>query len=254
VNIKNMVLAILLLFVSAGMVSALDCAYTLSPASVAPGTIITVNAPLSWDSRSLDYIWSVVDATTGTPVVVYAVDGVNPPVYNTNSLTFLAPNDGNYKIMLTVNDAVAQDPSFEATCLDTRCMAFSTSESFTCPMSDITFCEVDHETALPTTYTYTGAANAGTALQWLVDGSIVQEGLTTASVTFSPSWSTIFDFTDPPVTEGTGIQKGETHTITLIVYKAPFTKDGNGHYTGTLKWTCTATFISVAKPVAKITQ
>jgi hypothetical protein len=252
--LKTTLVVLFVVIGSAGIASALDCVYSLTGSPVAPGTVITVNAPATWDSRFLDYSWSVVDAATETAVTVYATDGVNLPVYNIDSFTFLAPGTGSYKIMLTVNDAKKQDPSFEETCLDTRCMAFSTSESFTCPMSDINFCEVDYSEVLPGTYTYGGSANAGTALQWLVDGTIVKEGLSTSSTTFSPSWTTIFDFTNPPSTEGTGIQKGEVHTITLKVYHQPFSYDANNHYIGTLANQCTATFTSVGDPVAHITQ
>lgn len=230
------------------------CDYTLDPETVAAGTQIVVTAPAVWDERSLTYAWDVVDTTTGLPVTLYGESGDTTATY-----TFLAPDTGSYKITLTVSDS---DTEYATSCMDERCMDFLTTSSFTCPMQDVTFCEVDWGTALPTTITYGGALVPGRALQWLIDGVIVQEDLASVSgmATLTPDWADtdgsgtedptgIFDVSLglPPTTPG-GINVGEVHTITLKVYKQPFTKE-NGHYTGTLEYECTATYTSVADPL-----
>jgi len=234
------------------------CEYTLNPPSVAAGTQIVVKAPANWEGRPLTYAWDVVDATTGNPVEpLYGEVGADTDIY-----TFLAPDTGSYKITLTV-----ADKDYPLSCMDERCMDFSTTiSSFTCPMQDVTFCEVDWDD-LPATITYTGALVPGRALQWLIDGVIVREGLASVDgmATLTPDWADmdgtgtedptgIFDVSPgtPPNTPG-GINDGEVHTITLNVYKQPFTLV-DGHYTATLENTCTATYTSVADPLAQITQ
>jgi len=233
------------------------CDYTLNPPSVDAGTQIKVTAPADWQGRSLTYAWDVVDATTGVAVdPLYGEEGADKGTY-----TFLAPDTGSYKITLTVADKAYPD-----SCMDERCMSFSTTSSFTCPMQSVTFCEVDWGTALPATITYGGALVPGRALKWLIDGVIVKEGLASDAgmATLTPDWADmdgsgtddtgIFDVSPglPPTIPG-GINVGEVHTITLKVYKQPFTKE-NGHYTGTLEYECTATYTSVADPLARITQ
>jgi len=237
------------------------CDYTLNPPSVDAGTQIKVTAPADWQGRSLTYAWEVYNVTTGNPVD--PLFGEDPLLdANTATYTFLAPDPGSYNITLTVNDK-----TYTTSCMDTRCMSFSTTSSFTCPMQSVTFCEVDWGTALPATITYEGALVPGRALQWLIGDKIVQEGLAsdTGMAKLTPDWADtdgsgpddtgIFDVSlgTPPVTPG-GINVGEVHTITLKVYKPPFTFDDEDHYTGTLEDSCTATYTSVADPLAQITQ
>lgn len=163
-----------------------SCTYN-AQSTITEGTIITLQGPADSGSqhRPVTWQWILYDCDDSGKIANFNL--VSPSTTTAQTISFYAPQAGNYRVGLTVRDQI-----FDNTCVDIRDFCFTTTAG-DCPiLCCAEVCEDDTPdyTKCPWHMAYNPSIIVPTwQYKWLINGVVVETDLSPGPIAINIDWS-----------------------------------------------------------------